>query len=435
MDFWYFFLHRAIDLTKPNGFISFIVPSYWLKSTGSSKLVGHVKHECSFVDVVDFGKNKVFENVGGQHMTFVLVKSTSHPHLTYQRYTSKRLTQSEISLSLFEKSQAHSCLVSLDNRKIYTPGNKIDFQRSLHTSLLEKLASSSFLLEGPEKIFLVSQGIVEAPNIVSPAMAKKANKPALAGRGVFVLSPEEFAAYAFSENEKKFLKPYLCAPHVSRYYHCFAGYYVFYIGNMENRHITNNRKLYPNITHHLRQYREFITSSNAPYGIHRTREARYFTSEKLLCPNMFDQPCFTYSPEECYVNFAFNVVIPNKSLYSLKYLLGVLNSTLGAFWFNLSGKKRGINVDVGVGVMRRFPVRIIDFSVADEKVKHEKMVKLVDRMLDLHKPLAAAKIPDEKTRIQRQIAATDKQVDNLVYDLYGLTEEEIKIVEESATGS
>jgi len=51
--------------------------------------------------------------------------------------------------------------------------------------------------------------------------------------------------------------------------------------------------------------------------------------------------------------------------------------------------------------------------------------------VDLHKKLAAAKIPDDKTRIHRQIATTDKQIDNLVYDLYGLTEEEIRIVEET----
>jgi hypothetical protein len=60
------------------------------------------------------------------------------------------------------------------------------------------------------------------------------------------------------------------------------------------------------------------------------------------------------------------------------------------------------------------------------------MVKLVDRMLDLHKDLAAAKIPDEKTRIQREITATDSQIDRLVYNLYGLTEEEIKIIEQEA---
>jgi hypothetical protein len=57
------------------------------------------------------------------------------------------------------------------------------------------------------------------------------------------------------------------------------------------------------------------------------------------------------------------------------------------------------------------------------------MVKLVEQMLDLHKHLAAAKTPHDKTVIGRQIAATDRQIDKLVYQLYGLTEDEIRIVE------
>ncbi len=57
------------------------------------------------------------------------------------------------------------------------------------------------------------------------------------------------------------------------------------------------------------------------------------------------------------------------------------------------------------------------------------MVALVERMLALHQQLAAAKIGHDKTALQRQIEATDKQIDQLVYELYGLSEEEIKIVE------
>ena len=52
-------------------------------------------------------------------------------------------------------------------------------------------------------------------------------------------------------------------------------------------------------------------------------------------------------------------------------------------------------------------------------------------MLDLHKQLAAAKIPAEKTRIQRQFDTTDNQIDKLTYQLYGLTKEEIKIIEKT----
>jgi len=52
-------------------------------------------------------------------------------------------------------------------------------------------------------------------------------------------------------------------------------------------------------------------------------------------------------------------------------------------------------------------------------------------MLDLHKQLSAAKMSHDKTAIQRQIDATDRRIDRLVYDLYNLTDEEIHIVEEA----
>ena len=57
------------------------------------------------------------------------------------------------------------------------------------------------------------------------------------------------------------------------------------------------------------------------------------------------------------------------------------------------------------------------------------MVALVERMLDLHKKLASEGTPHVKTVLQRQIEATDRQIDALVYELYGLTAEDITVVE------
>ena len=59
------------------------------------------------------------------------------------------------------------------------------------------------------------------------------------------------------------------------------------------------------------------------------------------------------------------------------------------------------------------------------------MVEMVEGMLQLHAGLAAAKTPDEKKALQRQSDATDNQIDQLVYELYGLTDDEITIVEEA----
>jgi len=57
------------------------------------------------------------------------------------------------------------------------------------------------------------------------------------------------------------------------------------------------------------------------------------------------------------------------------------------------------------------------------------MVRSVEPMLDLHKQLPKAKTPHEQESLQRQIAATDRQIDALVYELYGLTEDEIRVLE------
>jgi len=62
--------------------------------------------------------------------------------------------------------------------------------------------------------------------------------------------------------------------------------------------------------------------------------------------------------------------------------------------------------------------------------KHNKMVSLVERMLDLHQKKADENNPETLRRLETQIAATDHQIDRLVFDLYDLTPKEIAIVEQ-----
>ncbi|MDD5188009.1 MAG: hypothetical protein PHF57_07350 [Methanoregula sp.] len=78
------------------------------------------------------------------------------------------------------------------------------------------------------------------------------------------------------------------------------------------------------------------------------------------------------------------------------------------------------------------PIRTINFSDPTDKTRHDRMVTLVTQQLDLNKRLQDARLEQEKTQLSRQIAATDDSIDKLVYELYGLTEEEIAIVERSA---
>ena len=76
--------------------------------------------------------------------------------------------------------------------------------------------------------------------------------------------------------------------------------------------------------------------------------------------------------------------------------------------------------------------KMIDLEKTIDKFRHDKLVQFVDKMLDLTPKMQAAKSETDKATLQNAITATDNKIDRLVYDLYGLTEDEIKLVEESS---
>lgn len=127
---------------------------------------------------------------------------------------------------------------------------------------------------------------------------------------------------------------------------------------------------------------------------------------------------------DCFVGTVNGVTLLDQN-WNMKYILGLVNSTLANSYFS----KRFTTISLTAAFLGEIPIRTIDFSNPAEKAQHDKMVSLVEGMLALHKSLAAAHSPAEKERIERQIQVTDREIDALVYALYGLSAEEIKIVE------
>ena len=142
----------------------------------------------------------------------------------------------------------------------------------------------------------------------------------------------------------------------------------------------------------------------------------------------------TYVTEEYICNTDVITLKPNpqqKEPPDIHFFLGIILSQPTAVYL----KSQNINLDraafpkINANTLENFPIPKINFSNPTDKVRHDKMVSLVEQMLEMNRKLASTKLAHEKTALERQIAATDKQIDALVYELYGLTEEEIKIVE------
>lgn len=98
-------------------------------------------------------------------------------------------------------------------------------------------------------------------------------------------------------------------------------------------------------------------------------------------------------------------------------------------WYKHHAKRRGVGLEINGNVLSRTPIRPINFADPADKARHDKMVGLVESMLALHTHKAAARTQAEQDLYQRQIEATDRAIDGLVYELYGLTAEEIAVVE------
>jgi hypothetical protein len=129
------------------------------------------------------------------------------------------------------------------------------------------------------------------------------------------------------------------------------------------------------------------------------------------------------------LNTVFMVNPKEKAIGSL-FLLGVLNSRLlQLFWLQRFYDQRRTFPKIKGTYLKQLPIPQLDFSKPLDSSRHVRMIELVEAMLNLHQKLPAARTAHDRTVLERQIAATDQEIDRLVYELYGLTDEEIKIVE------
>jgi len=170
--------------------------------------------------------------------------------------------------------------------------------------------------------------------------------------------------------------------------------------------------------------------------IHSCKRTDIFEApEKILFRRVGDRLIATYDDKQYYALNTLVVITLRETVgISLKYILGLLNSQLLNFYYVtfLKSTKRVFS-EIQARQLGALPFRVPTQRDSAGMHRHDRMVDLVNRMLALHTKLAAARTDHERTVLQRQTDATDREIDTLVYKLYGLTEEEIRIVEEATT--
>jgi hypothetical protein len=159
----------------------------------------------------------------------------------------------------------------------------------------------------------------------------------------------------------------------------------------------------------------------------------YYDLPKLYCSRRSFRNTFCYDDGFDCLGFSnMTMVFGTNEKFSLKYIMALLNSKLLTYRYKSIGKQTGGGsfeyFPNGIG---KLPIPALDLSKKPDKTKHDNLVSLVDKMLELKKKETAEKNQQLKTMISRQIDGIDKAIDIAVYGLYNLTEDEIKVVEGS----
>jgi adenine-specific DNA-methyltransferase len=163
------------------------------------------------------------------------------------------------------------------------------------------------------------------------------------------------------------------------------------------------------------------------------RDPKIFEArEKVICRQTGDRIICTLIDNKFVCRNNLHIILPLDGGYSLKYILGVLNSSFCDFCYRAINPEKGEALaEIKKQHLGQLPIRTINFDDPVENAQHDKLVALVENMLDLQKKYHAAKMERDKELYERQIKIVDAQIDKRVYELYGLTEEEVKVVEGS----
>ena len=161
------------------------------------------------------------------------------------------------------------------------------------------------------------------------------------------------------------------------------------------------------------------------------RDPKIFEApEKIVCRQTGDRIICTLIDNKFICRNNLHIILPQDCNYNLKYILGILNSSFCNFCYRAINPEKGEALaEIKKQHLGQLPIRTINFSDPTEKAQHDKLVALVENMLELQKKYHNTRIDQDKELYERQIKMVDAQIDRRVYDLYGLTEEEVKVVE------
>jgi len=409
-DLYVNFVDRAFALLTTGGRLGFILPNKFLKTDYGIGLRRLLSEKNSLSALVDFGANQVFDATA-----YTCLLSLEKNRVKIFRFATSEASAAALEELTFHEYSSGKLGAEIWNFESEEAGGLLTKLRSQSRRLLELPADMSRgSSSGDDEVFVLSRD--QAASLESGALRVP-------------LYAQDFNRYRFSlTNGWRIIFPYDLSDDDAR---------LLTLSELKEK--------YPKTFAYLqarqpalqkrKQYREW-------FGYSAARNLKLHDRAQIAVPLLANKGMYALIPkvhrgQVCpMASGGFTVTLAENCTYRAEFVLGLLNSRL-LFWVleNSSNVFRGGWITCTKQYFGELPIKELDLTAKSDRSRHDALVAHVERMMKLHADLAAAKSPDAQTHLQREIAATDRAIDQLVYQLYGLTRDEIALVEKATAAA
>ncbi len=398
IDSYIYIIDQSFLVTKPDKPVGFIIPSTILNQA-DTKPVRSILLERGLSHLISLGKDIFGSKVLNTSTIFISAKNDKDSTLI------EDLSQ----LPLLERQNSIGNSTSTD----FTNWKQL-VENDPHLTFFVGGASGTNILEKARKQNIAVQDILEGE----------------IQRGV---SPDVAPAHVISEDESlslesEILRPSISGSQIKRYQPWKVDQSIIYTTRL------TDIKKYPKVAKRLEAFkdrntcREVEDKKHPWYSLHRPRNPEIFSSPKFIGLTTSKTIELIYDEKDSVFVTDAMYVFKIKLEFNPMVCMAVFSSKAFLFFYRIANQGES-RVIPQVKAAKLYSLPYPKIELPKQKAQHDKIIFFVEQIQELHKRLAKAKTPQEKESLENQILNTDSSIDSLVYELYGLTEEEIKIVE------
>lgn len=415
-DIYILFIEQCFKLIKKQGVISFIMPHKWFNADFGVNLREFAKDKIS--KIISFEEFQIFD---ASTYTALQWFENNSLHLKFVQADKNIKTKEEMSNFIFNLKEEDFKMIN--NEKLSS--SFWSFEENLNQEIFSKINQHISVKDIFSKIF---QGLATSKDSVYFLKDCQENKISVKGYSKELDKEVEI--------EKEILKPLLVGDSFHRYEKPISNSMVLFPYYRQDNTDVKKMCLYdenelkskfPKAWEYLKECESILrarengrlSSDDLWWRYIYPKNQTLFNKEKLLCPDICNNTHFVLDNlGEFYFTTTIYGYVRNEEYKNLdyKYLMAVLNSSL-TWWF-----LQKTSVVMRGGFYRIKPAYIEKFCIPKINSKNE---KIADELINLADDILKAKEQDKNANTQE----LENKINFLVYKLYNLTEEEIKIIE------